>query len=305
MRFFAALVVFGCGSSEVVPLPIARFDASAPVIDAGVVDARVDAGGATHLRVVAANTSSGPNLDYTPLASVRILQGLHPDLVMIQEFKVGGNTQGELDGFVSSTFGAEFTYFRESGVTIPNGVISRYPIVESGRWVDPNVNDRGFAWAKIAVPGSKALWAVSLHLLTTSSGARNSQAAALVAEVKNKIPAADYLVIGGDLNTGGRQEACVTTLAEIVETSSAVPDDGAGNDNTNAPRNKPHDWVLADADLAPLQIATVLGTRSFAAGIVFDSRVYTPLTDVAPVMMGDSGNQNTQHMPVVKDFRLP
>jgi hypothetical protein len=37
---------------------------------------------------------------------------------------------------------------------------------------------------------------------------------------------------------------------------------------------------------------------------VFDSRVYTPLEDVAPVLRADSQATNMQHMPVVKDFLL-
>jgi len=35
---------------------------------------------------------------------------------------------------------------------------------------------------------------------------------------------------------------------------------------------------------------------------VFDSRVYTPLSDVAPVLSTDSAATNMQHMAVVRDF---
>jgi hypothetical protein len=37
---------------------------------------------------------------------------------------------------------------------------------------------------------------------------------------------------------------------------------------------------------------------------VFDSRVYTPLADVSPVLMTDSAAVNMQHMGVVKDVLL-
>jgi hypothetical protein len=37
---------------------------------------------------------------------------------------------------------------------------------------------------------------------------------------------------------------------------------------------------------------------------VFDSRVYSPLSDVPPVLAADSGASNMQHMGVVKDFKI-
>jgi hypothetical protein len=49
----------------------------------------------------------------------------------------------------------------------------------------------------------------------------------------------------------------------------------------------------------------VIGAASFAPGLVFDSRVYTPLSDVAPVVVGDSGASGMQHMAVIRDFALP
>jgi hypothetical protein len=46
----------------------------------------------------------------------------------------------------------------------------------------------------------------------------------------------------------------------------------------------------------------VIGAASFFGGLVFDSRVYTPLADVAPILLGDSAVSGMQHMPVVRDF---
>lgn len=317
MRFFARFAFgvaasFGCtflgaacsDTLLLAPKPIDDTTDGA-VVDAGS-DAAETASPITHLRIVAANISSGPSVDYAPDETVRLLQGLAPDIALLQEFNVGANAEGDLRGFVTAAFGATFAYYREpAAARIPNAIVSRYPILESGHWVDASVNDRSFVYAKIQVPGPKPLWAVSLHLLTTGGTARNTQAIALVGEVKRVIPVGDYLVLGGDLNTGSRQENCINTLGEIVDITTPVPDDGAGNDDTNGPRNKPLDWILADTDLAPFQTNTVLGTRSFAAGLVFDSRVYAPLTDVPPIRVGDSAYQNMQHMPIVKDFALP
>ena len=91
----------------------------------------------------------------------------------------------------------------------------------------------------------------------------------------------------------------------MVLTAAPHPADGSGNGNTSAPRSKPYDWLLADPDLSPLGVPVVVGQRGFAAGLVFDSRVFTPLADVGPVQAGDSAAQNMQHMPVVRDFRIP
>jgi hypothetical protein len=62
---------------------------------------------------------------------------------------------------------------------------------------------------------------------------------------------------------------------------------------------------MPNADLAALQVPTRIGAQSFPNGLVFDSGVFTPLSDVAPVQPSDSGASNMQHMPVVKDFVLP
>ena len=258
-----------------------------------------------NLRVMAANISSGPSLVYGPAEGVRIFQGLRPDVVLIQEFNVGGNTTPEISSFVTTTFGAGFTYYREPGFQIPNGIISRYPILASGTWVDPAGVNRGFAYAKLDIPGPHPLWAVSIHLLTTGGTQRGNQAVELVKQVQLVVPAADYLVVGGDLNTDFRNEPCITELGKVVVTTAPYPDDGAGNANTNAPRSKPYDWLLADPDLAPLGVPLVVGQRAFAAGLVFDSRVYAPLADVAPVQASDTAAQNMQHMPVTRDFRIP
>jgi hypothetical protein len=258
----------------------------------------------TPLRIMSANTTSGNNQSYDPGDGTRMFEGLKPDVVLIQEFNVGGSSDAAIRSFVDTTFGPTFAVYHEHG-DLPNGIISRYPIVASGSWADPRVANRGFAWAKIAVPGPRPLWAVSLHLLTSSSSNRGAEAVSLVSQIRSVVPGADYLVVGGDLNTGTRTETCITTLSEVVTTTGPYPDDGHGNANTSGGRNKPHDWVMPDSDLAALQVPTQIGAQSFPNGLVFDSRVFAPLYDVAPVQASDSGAANMQHMPVVRDFVLP
>ena len=259
----------------------------------------------TPLRIMAANITSGTNQSYDPGHGIRIFQGLHPDVVLIQEFNFGDNTTTAIRGFINSAFGPSFTYYREGGAQIPNGIVSRYPIIASGEWDDPSVDNRDFAWARIDIPGPKDLWAISVHLLTSSASNRNSEATALKNFINANVPPGDYLVIGGDFNTGGRTEAALSTLSSIVVTAGPYPTDQNNNGNTNAGRAKPYDWVLVDLDLHQYRAATTIGTRSFANGLVFDSRVFTPIAGVAPVQPGDSGATNMQHMAVVRDFVLP
>ncbi|QDE81465.1 lamin tail domain-containing protein [Myxococcus xanthus] len=274
-------------------------------LDGAEVGQRQDALGEVRLRLVAANTSSGNGQDYDPGHGIRIFQGTDADVVMIQEFNYKSNSAADLRGFVDTAFGTQFHYYREGGAQIPNGIISRYPIIASGEWDDPYVSNRDFAWARIDVPGPKDLWAVSVHLLTTSSGSRNSEASSLVSRIKANIPAGDYLVIGGDLNTGSRNESAFGTLSQVVRTAGPHPADKNGNTNTNAGRNSPYDHVLVDNDLFAYQTPVVIGGSTFTNGLVVDTRVYSPLSDIAPALSGDSGASGMQHMAVIKDFIIP
>ena len=262
----------------------------------------------TRLRLMAANTSSGNQQSYIEHGN-RIFQGLDPDIVMIQEFNIGSSASqdaGVTNTWVNDNFGPGFSWFREGGnEQIPNGIISRYPILQSGDWVDSNVSNRDFAWARIDIPGDKDLWAISVHFLTTGSSNRNSQATLLRSYIQANVPAGDYIAIGGDFNTDSRSEACISTLSSVVTTASPHPVDKNNNGNTNAGRNKPYDWMLVSSGMQALKTSVVIGSNTFANGLVFDSRVYTPLSEVAPVQSGDSGASNMQHMAVVKDYLIP
>ncbi len=264
------------------------------------------------IRIMAANTTSGNNQSYLAPGN-RIFQGLKPDIVLIQEFTIGNGASQDTsttNSWVDDNFGPEFSWYREPGnEQIPNGIVSRWPIIESGEVVDNNVSNRDHAWARIDIPGEKDLWVASVHLLTSSSGNRNSQAQVLVSGLNAlNIPADDYVVIGGDFNTDSRSESAANTFRSYLGVSSGQefePADGNGDDDTNANRNKPYDWVLVDSDLNALHDAVRIGSNTFAEGLVFDSRVYSPLSDVSPVQSGDSGVSNMQHMAVIKDFVVP
>ena len=257
------------------------------------------------IRIVAANLTSGNGQNYDPGEGARILQGLKPDIVLVQEFNYLNNTPANFRSWVDVNFGQTFSYVREPvSVQIPNGVVSRYPILASGAWTDSAVSNRKFMWARIDIPGAKDLWVISVHFLTTSASNRNSEASQILSYIAAQgIPASDYVALGGDFNTTSRTEACINTLSSYFTTSGPFPIDQAGNGNTNANRNSPYDWVLADSDLHAVRTSVILGANTFASGLVFDSREYSPLP--TPVLVGDSGASGMQHMAVVRDFLIP
>jgi endonuclease/exonuclease/phosphatase family metal-dependent hydrolase len=291
------------------PRPGSTPDAGAPEV-AGSPDAggRPDAGslpdGGLLLRLMAANLTSGNLQSYDPGEGIRIFQGLHPDVVMLQEFNFGTNSDADLRNFVDTAFGPSFSYYRGAGGQIPNGIVSRYPMLESGDWTDPNVSNRAFTWAHLGLPGQQDLWVISLHLLTSSAANRSAEAQALVADIQGAIPAGDLLVLGGDLNTSTTGETAISTLSAVVVTSGGQPADQSGNTDTNSSRSKAYDHVFLSPPLQDFTVPVTIGRENFVDGLVFDSRVYSPLTDVAPVQSTDSGATNMQHMAVVRDVRI-
>jgi endonuclease/exonuclease/phosphatase family metal-dependent hydrolase len=261
------------------------------------------------IRIAASNLSSGNSQNYAD-PGIRILQGLRPDVIAMQEFNYGSRSTADIQSLVNQITGTNGSdYFRESGYSIPNGIISRWPILASGSWedVDSGVNDRGFAWAQIDVPGPTDLYVVSVHLKASSGSSnqtrRNGQATQLKSEITTNFPPNAWIVIAGDLNTYSLTEPAIVTLSSFLRTSPDAADN-LGDPDTNAGRSSPYDHVFVSASLAENQIPSSIGSHSFPRGLVFDSRVFTPLVDVFPVQSGDSGVTGMQHMAVVKDFQI-
>lgn len=263
----------------------------------------VHPGGSSRLRIVAGNLTSGKNQAYQE-PGIRILTALVPDVALLQEVNYGTDAPADIRAFVDKTFGTGFTYVRGSG-GIPNAVVSRYPLLDSGEWADDKVSDRTFVWATIDVPGPVDLLAVSVHLLSSQASARNSEATALLGLVAEKAAPGMYVTIGGDFNTGGRDEACVKTFGAVFGTAAPYPADTAGGTNTNGPRSKPYDWVIANAVLDGIKAPVKIASHTLPSGLVFDTREYTPLSEVPPAQSGDSAADSMQHMAVVRDFLLP
>ena len=257
-----------------------------------------------NVRVMAANLN-GNAQSYQPFA-VRIFQGLKPDIVAIQEFNYSNNTASDFRSMVDTAFGPDYVYYREpytGNGDIPNGIISHYPILAAGSWPDTVMSspNRGFAWAQIDLPGTNDIYVVSVHLLTSSAGNRGAEAANLKALLQANFPSNAWIVVAGDFNADSRTETAITTFNDYLS-DLPVPVDEFGNSDTSANRNSPHDYVLPSRSLTNLETATIFPTHIYPSGLVFDSRVYSDLSDFIPVQTADSGL--AQHMAIVKDFNI-
>ncbi len=263
------------------------------------------------VRIMAANITSGTQQSYEA-PGIRIFQGLDPDIVAIQEFQVGGiSDSNTLRTLVDSAFGPTFNFYCEPNNGIPNGVVSRYPILDAGFWTDVQVGDRGFVWAQIDMPGTNDLYIVSVHL--HSSGGSSSRAIEAT-NLKALIQAANWpsnawIIVGGDMNTTSRSEACMNTFATFLS-DNPIPTDrtSGGNSDTSEPRSNPYDYLLPSFSMTNRHTPLIVGPQTFANGLVFDSTDYAStytLASVSPVQSGDSHVTGMQHMAVIKDFLIP
>ena len=267
------------------------------------------------VKVMAANITSGKYQQYES-PGIRIFQAFKPDICCIQEF----NYDGAIADLVQTSFGQDFRYYREpynNGGDIPNGVIYHKDFVQldSGSWSDSQITNRGYAYVRLDVPGANNphLFVISVHL-STKSDKRQIEARELLQYVGNyfgvsnvrDIP--DYLVLGGDFNAGSRNSEVLWILKQESNGllwDQPIPVDHNGNSATNATRKSDHDYVLTNQLLLQCHVPLQIGNQSFPNGLVFDSRVYKPLSDLAPVQSSDSGASYMQHMAVLKMFLLP
>lgn len=279
----------------------------AGVVDAGPPGCPVPTGSEAPftLRAVAANLTSGNGQDYNLGHGTRIMRGLSADIVMIQEFNYQSDSMADFNSYVSSNFGPGFSWFRGVG-NIPNGIISRWQIVDQGEW-NGEAPDRELTWAKVDLPGPHDLFVISVHFLTSNASDRNLDARTIMNRLDAGVSPYDYVLLGGDFNTNTTNENAFNTLSPRFKTSMPHPVDQRGNPGTNANRDKPYDQVLASTCLAGVQIPTVVGAATFPGGLVVDTRVFADagtLADIAPALAGDSAAPSMQHMAVVKDFLI-
>jgi len=264
------------------------------------------------IRLMAANITSGSAQSYDAGHGIRIFQALKPDIILIQEFNYGDNSSNALRTFVDTAFGEEYYYYRGSG-TIPNGIISRYKIIETGGWDSNIVENRRWEWAVIDIPGPRDLLAVSLHLHTEDNA---SEMRPLMTRIQAKLTEDQttyYLAAGGDFNTKNRT-GTESKFSSLFTANAPYPVDQNNNDATSSARTNPYDWLLFSPELDKLEVPVVIGKHSYASGHVFDSRIYykacnahtgvNELSDVSPVLAADSKATGMQHMPVIRDIEI-
>ncbi|HPQ85969.1 MAG TPA: Calx-beta domain-containing protein, partial [Actinomycetota bacterium] len=258
-----------------------------------------------------ANLTSGTNkIDNATTwdeSGQRLLGALLPDIVAMQEWVI---TNASYRAFVDANFGTEYDYYVEpesDSQAMPNGVISRWPIVASNEWTDNYVGSRDYVHVKIDLPGTKDLNLISVHFnagdLVSDITARANEAAELTNHIAlANFGSSNYLAIAGDLNQSNRtDETVLTTLGNVV-TDATQPEDKAGSKNTNPSDQRPYDFVLPDTALEAQHTALNYAGTGFASGLIFDTREWGD--HQYPALGGDSEADNLTHLPVVKVFSL-
>ena len=293
----------GAESVKITLVPVSP--ATAGAVTQTVVHLRDD----DAVAVMAANITSGSNQEYEGPGN-RIFQALCPDVALVQEFNMtNGTSETVYRAWVDQTFGTNFSYCHEplASANIPNGIVSRWPIVEYGEWDDTTLSDRDFVWAKIDLPGDKYLYAVSLHIKASSG--YESQRTTETRALTNYIAQAgwstnDYLAIGGDFNLQTRTETALSVLTAKVTSDAHQSADQVGNKNTNSGRDKPYDLVLPSPNLDARHRTYYFGGYSYANGIVYDTRITWASGLPSPSLSADSAAANMQHMGAMKIFEL-
>jgi len=262
-----------------------------------------------------------------PIQTERIFQGLEPDVALLQEWNVMGETYKQ---YVDEAFGEDFYYYlgySQAGPYYqPNGIVSRWAFHTTGGWPDTSGPSKpDFAWAIIDLPGDVDLGVVSVHLKAGDATADKEQRIAEAQLIKDYMenslafnPSSNYVVVAGDLNVGSETEWCMDTFATFLEPMCSRPRDRQGDKDTNKNRTEPYDWIMPNQNLCNFQDAVVIGTENYnyPSGLVFDSHVFsrwsttttapadTPLWNLPPVQYGDTHSIYTDHCPVVKDYDI-
>jgi hypothetical protein len=291
-----------------------------------------------HIRAVAGNISTGNDQDYDAGQGIRIFQGLKPNVIMIQEFNYKNNTESDYEEMVKEVFQdpacfQDNTCFYTVGDrgeaynNIPNGIISKFPILDSGYWDDPNIPDRDLDWAILDIPGDKELFTISVHLHTSPSADQIEAAQIIgqkISEIKELQPNKYYFIVGGDFNGDssvdndgfGEYNGEIIFDADIYGPRPIGEDGGYG---TNASRTKPYDWVLTSPDLTAYQVSSDFcninndnDCMKYKDGLIFDTRDFTqeeldkyfsPTSfNGYQLETDDSDGSSMQHMAIVKDF---
>jgi len=237
------------------------------------------------------------------------MQGVDADILLVQECQYGDNTPSDLEAFTNLVLGSG--YYSIGSGSIPNSIISRYPIIDEGSITDPAVSNRDIRWAVLDIPGDRDVIVYSVNFLDDFSS-RNAAFDLIKDHVSSQLAASEpgsyYCIVGGTFY-GEPVLTSQIVANSTFEYPANLPADKNGNTDTNADRSKCYDYLLFDESLNDLEIATTYGVgESFPNGMVFDSRLYDQATLdswFSPVLTTDSGAPNMQHMIVVRTVSIP
>lgn len=273
--------------------------------------------GNLQLRIVAANLTSENFQNYDPGHGIRIMQGLAADLILVQEMGYLSRSDADYKSFAMMLVGTEYYSLDSTAFQLPNGVVSRWPILESGWLDDPTLSNRELFWAIIDLPGPKDLFVFSVHLHTEPVADQVIAAEVIVDAVtahKAANPGKYYYIVGGDFNGETSVSSAGFGADDTFCISDPFPVDDNGNRYTNSPRNNHYDWILTDCDMSLKRVSTQYDSREgndpleYPTGHVFDTRLYTQeVLDeyFFPALTTDSAAFQMQHMAVIKDYILP
>ena len=258
----------------------------------------------SHLRIMSANATSGDSQLYEQ-PGMNMMFAMDPDIIIIQEFR---SSAEDVIRQLESRFKTKYSYHKGKG-RIGNGIIvkgeNKIKSVHSQPSILEFITDRGYDAAIVDIPGPKDMLVVSLHLYTKASSNMKSQIDEypavfdFIQQIRNT--GDYYVVVGGDFNSSSSQYVNLY-WSSLLATDVTYPRDHLGNYNTNAARRRHYDWILVDRDFQQFSVPTKVGNQIFPHGYVLDSRVHSPLSEIAPVRAEDSAAANFQHMPVVRDF---
>lgn len=269
----------------------------------------------TKIRMMGANITSGQAQAYE-IEGIRIFQGVKPDIVMIQEFNYESGTRRNL---VDTAFGSQFYYHVGKG-DIPNGIISKWPILETGKWDDNAIDNRDLDWAIVDIPGDRDLFVISVHLRAGADVDQQRGAQVItkkIVAIKAAKPNRYYFVVGGDFNG----DASIDDKAfgsyygdPVFNIEEPFPVGEDGKPNTNFNRKKPYDFILAGIDLQPFHEPLVITNPNddtdflqYDDGLIFDTRDFDQYMLDAyfyPALEKDSSAPSMQHMAIVKQFNI-
>lgn len=271
----------------------------------------------TTFTVCASNLTSEPEQSYQESGS-NILKTLRPDIILMNEFKVGPKASlkvNDINQWVENLFGTDYKWIMEgieTGDSIPNGIIynsSKVKMIKHNQIVD-DIGNRDHFYAQVEI-NSKNVWLFCVHLPYKPSR-RERETKNLMKEIK-KIIKQDpdpYIILGGDFNFRGFDDISLqiirnSDLFDIPNEVEKYPKDYKDQYFTNNPRKRPYDWVFASNNIDNDDY--IFGEKKFKYGYIYDTRIFTQqeAEDLNIIGWVQDDSDDHQHMAVIRQFILP